>query len=302
MAAAATPAISAEASGRPWLPLPSLRPANECPELGTRQHLVQAGSITMHAVEAGVGPPLVFMHALGWDHRQWSHEILRYQARYRVIAADTRGHGASSKPAGPYSLSGFADDWQAMLDVLKVESACLIGFSLGGMIAQYMAIKHPERVAALVLVSTVCHFDPDVRAAMENRITINRELGAQAAAEAVAKSLFTQEFRDCEVQFLEKFYAWRLMQSQQCIVESIRSTFDLDTCARLSSLKMPCMVIVGSSDAATPPKAVSDLTRHLAHADIEVVDGAGHMLTIERPREFALILDGFLARHYPGSA
>ncbi len=253
----------------------------------------------MYAVEAGTGPPLVFMHALGWDHRQWSHEIAKYRDRYRVIAADTRGHGASSKPVGPYTLRGFADDWQAMLDGLGVANGCLVGFSLGGMIAQYMAINDPKRVAALVLVSTVCHFDPDVRKAMEDRIAINHELGAQAAAEAVAKSLFTEEFRRSEVPFLEKFYAWRVVQSQQCIVDSIRATFGLDTCEHLSTLKVPCMVVVGDQDVATPPAAVKDLMRHLSHAHIEVVNGAGHMLTIERPREFVRILDGFLARHYP---
>ena len=302
MAIVDTARISDQASRRPWHPLPSLRPAWECPELGTKQHAVQAGPVTMYAVEAGAGPPLVFMHALGWDHRQWAHEIARYQDRYRVIAGDTRGHGASSQASGPYTLPGFADDWLAMLDGLGVKSACLVGFSLGGMIAQYMAIKYPQRVAALMLVSTVCHFDPEVRAAMEHRITVNRELGAQAAAEAVAKSLFTEEFRQTELQFLQKFYAWRLGQSQQCIVDSIRSTFDLDTCGELSSLKMPCMVVLGGKDAATPPQAVSNLTRHLSHAEIEVVDDAGHMLTIERPQEFGRILDGFLARHYPGSA
>jgi 3-oxoadipate enol-lactonase len=256
----------------------------------------------MHAVEAGSGPALVFLHALGWDHRQWSHEILRYQDRYRVIAADTRGHGASSSPQGPYTLPGFADDWQALLDGLNVQRACLVGFSLGGMIAQYMALKHPQRVAALVLVSTVCHFDPDVRAAMEARIAINREAGAQAAAEAVAKTLFTREFCETESEFLKTFYSWRVSQPQQCIVESIRATFDLDTCAELSSLKMPCLVVAGSRDAATPPAAVALLKQHLAQATLEVVDGAGHLLTLERPCEFAKIFDGFLARHYPAGA
>jgi 3-oxoadipate enol-lactonase len=256
----------------------------------------------MHAVEAGSGPALVFMHALGWDHRQWSREILRYQDRYRVIAADTRGHGGSSKPAGPYSLSGFADEWQAMLDGLNIESACLVGLSLGGMIAQYMALKQPERVAALVLISTVCHFGPDVRAAMEKRITINRESGAQAAAEAVAKTLFTEEFCESEKEFLKTFYSWRVEQPQQCIIDSIRSTFDLDTCEELSSLKMPCLVVVGSRDAATPPAAVAGLTQNLSHARLEIVEGAGHLLTIERPQEFANILDSFLALHYPAKA
>ncbi len=253
----------------------------------------------MHAVEVGDGPPLVFLHALGWDHRQWEYEILRYRARYKVIAGDTRGHGASSKPGGPYDLTGFAADWQEMLDGLNVERACLVGFSLGGMIAQYMAIRNPERVAALVLVSTVCQFDAGVRAAMEDRIVINRKMGARAAAEAVAKSLFTQNFRDREPGFLETFYAWRVTQPQDCIVDSIRATFDLDTCARLSSLNIPCMVIAGSDDVATPPEAVAALARQLPNAELQIVDGAAHMLTIERPRAFTSLLDNFLACHYP---
>jgi len=302
MGAAPPAATSTAVSARPWHPLPSLRPAYECPELRTTQRFVQVGPITMHAVEAGSGPPLVFMHELGWDHRQWSHEILRYQDRYRVIAADTCGHGASSKPQGPYTLDAFADDWQSMLDGLNVERACLVGFSLGGMIAQHMALKHPHRVAALVLVSTVCRFDPDVRAAMEKRIAINREAGAQAAAEAVAKTLFTPEFCESESEFLSTFYSWRVSQPQRCIIDSIRATFDLDTCAGLSSLTMPCLVVAGSRDAATPAAAVALLTGHLAEATLAVVDGAGHLLTIERPREFANILDDFLARHYPAQS
>jgi pimeloyl-ACP methyl ester carboxylesterase len=137
---------------------------------------------------------------------------------------------------------------------------------------------------------------------MENRILINRELGPQAAAEAVAKSLFTQEFRESEAQFLEKFYAWRLSQPQDCIVESIRSTFDLDTCAKLPSLDIPCLVVAGSQDAATPAGAVTILAQQLRHAELQVMGNAAHMLTIERPQEFARILDSFLDRHYPRNA
>ena len=104
----------------------------------------------MMVVEAGRGRPLVFLHGLGWDHTLWARQVARYAGTYRVTAGDTRGHGGSAKPPGPYSIDLFADDWAALLDALGVRDACLVGFSQGGMIATQLAIARPD------LVGTTC--------------------------------------------------------------------------------------------------------------------------------------------------
>src|SRR5262245_30730040 len=105
---------------------------------------------------AGEGRPLLLLHGLGWSSRLWKNEIERYAKRYQVIAPDTRGHGDSEVPEGPYSIPGFAEDFIALLDTLKIKKACIVGFSQGGMAAQELATMRPDLVEALVLASTTC--------------------------------------------------------------------------------------------------------------------------------------------------
>ena len=285
----------------PWRPLPSLRPTAELPGPKVTERYAEVDGIQLYCVEAGEGRPLIFLHPLGWDHRSWEREIQSLSAEYRLIACDARGHGKSSKPPGPYSMNRFRDDFSAQLDALGIDKACIVGLSLGGMIAQYLAVQQPDRVAALVLVSTVCRMGPEVRQVMEERIEAGTKNGPLAAAQTVAKTLFSNELKEAEPEFLEKFYAWRLESSLDPIFDSMRATFGLDICASLGALTMPCMVVAGEADGATPPHAVAELAERIPNAEVRTVADCGHLIPLERPAEFTAILQDFLARHYPST-
>jgi pimeloyl-ACP methyl ester carboxylesterase len=159
------------------------------PVPGVEAHTVDGEGIRLHVASAGTGSPLVFLHGLGWDHTLWHGEFARYAGFYRVIAGDTRGHGQSDKPPGPYTIALFTADWLAVLDALAVDAACVVGFSQGGMIAMELAVEHPERVRALVLVSTACRSDPSRLTQLEARIARVKADGPVAGATMAAESI-----------------------------------------------------------------------------------------------------------------
>src|SRR5439155_1622860 len=109
---------------------------------------VDTNGTRLFVMDRGRGRALVFLHGLGWDHTLWHGVTQAFAHEYRVIAGDTRGHGRSAKPDGPYTIALFAEDWFAAFKNLRVRQACLIGFSQGGMIAQTLAVQHPEIVSA----------------------------------------------------------------------------------------------------------------------------------------------------------
>ena len=120
------------------------------------------------------------------------------------------------------------------------------------------------RRTLLALISTVCRTDPALREVMEERIAANQAKGPRAAAETVAKTLFSEPLREAEPEFLEKFYAWRVASPQDPIFDSMRATFALDICHALPRFRMPCMVVAGAADAADAADATPENVARLA--------------------------------------
>jgi 3-oxoadipate enol-lactonase len=262
---------------------------------------VEAGGVTIYAIEAGRGRPLVFLHGLGWDHSLWRDAVERFSDRYRVIAGDTRGHGRSDKPAGPYMIATFAEDWHRTLSVLGVEAACLVGFSQGGMIAQLLAIEHPEQITALVLVSTSCRSDPAVREKLEERIRLARAEGATAAARLAAQSIFSKGFMAARPERIEEFVQWRAAMDQEPLFKATRAAYDLDLSERLKTVRIPTLVMYGDEDALTPPPVVRWVAECIPDAELVGVAGAGHMIPVEKRADFESLLARFLGKHYPAT-
>jgi pimeloyl-ACP methyl ester carboxylesterase len=147
-----------------WFPVPSVA--------STRR--VATERLAMSIVEAGSGPPVLLIHGLGWDHSLWNPTVERLAKRCHAIAADTRGHGATDKPDGPYDMEMLARDYAALADALGLAGICVIGLSQGGMVAQRLALLRPDLVRALVLISTACKSAPSLRDNMEARIAAIR--------------------------------------------------------------------------------------------------------------------------------
>jgi 3-oxoadipate enol-lactonase len=262
---------------------------------------VDVNGVRLYVMDRGRGRALVFLHGLGWDHTLWRGVTQAFSDQYRVIAGDTRGHGRSTKPDGPYTIALFSADWFAALKNLRVHQACIIGFSQGGMIAQTLAVEHPEIVGALVLVSTSCRSDPAAYEALEARIRVARSEGPAAAARLAAQSVFSRGFMQARPDAVEEFVQWRAGMDQEALVHATRAGYGFDVSARLAAIQVPTLVMYGEEDVLTPPSVVTSVASHIPGAELLGVPGAGHMIPVEKAGEFELALDTFLKKHYAPS-
>lgn len=254
---------------------------------------VDAGGVGLHVAEAGEGHPLVFLHGLGWTHALWAPAFDRYAARYRVIAGDTRGHGQSDKPPGPYSITQFAKDWLATLEALDAGNAIVVGFSQGGMIAQQMALDSPSRFRGLFLACTACRSSAASASNMELRIKAMLEGGAAASARIAVRSIFSETFIDQNPAVVEQFVRCRALSDQDALIASMRATNGFDLQADLPSLRLPSQVVCASQDTLTPPARVAEVAQGLG-VSMRIVEGAGHMVQVEQAEAFYAFLDEFL--------
>jgi 3-oxoadipate enol-lactonase len=267
-----------------------------CPSTPQRYAL---GELTMNGVTAGDGRPIVFIHGLGWDYSLWGGAMTRFSGDYLTIAGDTRGHGATDKPEGPYSVDIFAKDWAELIGELATEKVLIVGFSLGGMIAQTLALDYPDLVGALVLVNTSCRSPLVGSAHLKERMEVAKRDGPAAAAMLAAKSVFSPSWRDANPAMLADFVDWRVAQDQRALGEVMRAASNFDLRDRVGALDVPTMIMTSLGDEMMPPSDQALLTEMVPAAEYVAFADAGHMLQLERPEPFESTLESFLRRHWP---
>src|SRR5580704_6516318 len=146
-------------------------------------------------------PVLVLSHALGTNLTLWDQQVEALRGSFQIIRFDTRGHGKSSAPRGPYTLSFLASDIVSLLDELGVSRAHFCGISMGGLIGQYLAVHHPERIASLVLSNTAAKIGNTEK--WDRRIQLVAEAGMPAVFEEVLDGWFSAPFRDLHPPIVE---------------------------------------------------------------------------------------------------
>lgn len=258
---------------------------------------VRAGGIDVAYWRGGrvrQGPAVLFLHGLGWDNSLWWPFVERYLDRFDVICADSRGHGGSGKPPGPYSIKMFADDMLALLDGLGVQRAAVVGLSQGGMTAQVMATRAPGRVAAMAAVATAGRTDPTAAANMEERIQAARTAGTAAAARIAAKSIFSEAFLARSPGYLDAFVTWRTGMDDAPLEAAMRALAGFDVLPDLPKLKIPVLVVAGANDRLIPPAASRAIAAAAPGAQYAEIPDSGHMIAVEQPAAFAAVLDPFL--------
>lgn len=258
--------------------------------------------LSMFCVEAGSGPPVVLLHGLGWDSSLWFPTLAQLAGRHRAIAADTRGHGDSDKPPGPYSIAQFAEDWAGLLDHLRVRDATLVGLSQGGMVAQALAINRPDLVARLVLVATSCRSHPDSKSNMEARITALADAGAQAAAQVAAESIFSAAWRRQHPEELARFLHWRCLASTEPLLAAMRAVYGYDVSPGLPGIRVPTLIIAGTGDTLIPPEASRQIADLIPGAELHLLADVGHIIPVEAPVAFARLLQDFLQQGTPATS
>jgi 3-oxoadipate enol-lactonase len=230
-------------------------------------------------------PPLVLSSSLGTTHAMWDPQVAALAERFRVLRFDTRGHGRSPAPPGPYSIDDLGRDALELLDELGLERVSWCGLSLGGMLGMWAASEAPERFERVVLACTSAHFPPPEM--WDERARDAREKGMGALADASLDRWLTPEFRDARPEladWLRAMVAATPAEGYACCCEAIR---DMNLFERLGRIAAPTLVIAADDDPSTPPAVhVEPIAAAIPGARMTVLAGARHLANVEQPDAF----------------
>jgi len=240
-------------------------------------------AVDVHYVVSGVndGPVVVLSNSLGSTHRMWDAQARALGERFTVVRYDTRGHGKSPVPPGPYFIDDLTDDLVRLLDRLGIQRAHVVGLSLGGMTAMRLAARAPERVNRLALLCTAAHLPPatDWRA----RANTVRTHGAAAVATPVVQRWFTQPFLNAHPELRDYFEAMVAATPAEGYAACCDAIANLDLRQDLSAISAPTLVIAGADDPATPPAKLEEIVAGISDSRLLVVEHAGHLANAEQP-------------------
>ncbi|MBY6067431.1 3-oxoadipate enol-lactonase [Leisingera aquaemixtae] len=236
------------------------------------------------------GAPIVFANSLGTDLRVWDAVVERLPAGLRIIRYDKRGHGLSSCPPAPYSMGALVRDAERLLDHLDVRDCMFVGLSIGGMIAQGLAVKRLDQIRALVLSNTAAKIG--TAEMWKERVRTVQSDGIEALADAVMERWFARGFRSAP-----ELQLWRNMLVQQsrdgyagCCAAIAGTDFYTPT----SGLRLPCLGIAGSEDGSTPPDLVRETVDLIPGSQFHLIRRAGHIPCVEQPDVYTERLTAFL--------
>ena len=236
------------------------------------------------------GPALVFANSLGTDLTIWDKMLPHLPAGLRLIRWDKRGHGRSSAPPAPYHMGALISDAEAVCQAWGVTDAVFVGLSIGGLIAQGLAVKRPDLVSALVLSNTAAKIG--TAQLWEDRIASIRKSGLAPAADGVMERWFSPAFLAGPdlPHWRERFIETPLEGYLGCCAAISHADFWATT----ATLTQPTLGIAGTDDKATPPDLVRETVDLIAGSRTELIRGAGHLPCIEAPEVYAGLLTDFL--------
>ena len=251
-----------------------------------------------YEVHGTAGPPLVFAHGGGADMTQWDPQVEFFSRQFQVITYDSRGHGHSGVPAEGYSVEIFTEDLSALLRHLAVPRACIIGLSMGGMVAMNLALRHPEAVAALVLVSTAAEVNEVTRQNFEQSAQIALEIGMEAFAHGFCNVVFSEAFKRLKPE-LTGFCRKRIARTSPLgYANSIRALAAQEPLiSSLAQIEIPALVVTGQIETLPHSLAYATAIRQaIPGAELAIIAEAAYLTGLEQPERFNEAVLNFLRR------
>ena len=230
-------------------------------------------------------PPLLFANSLGSDLHIWDDVADLLSEHYRIVCYDKRGHGLSDAPAPPYSLDDLARDVVGVLDYLKIEQAAICGISVGGLIAQALALNHSERVRALVLCDTGARIGS--AESWEQRIATVRAGGLPALEAPTMERWFSRDFRERNAADVRGYSNMLLRTTVDGYIGTCCALRDGDLRSAVPRISQPTLVLCGALDIATPPELSQELARLIPAGKFSQIENSAHLPCIEQPKEVA---------------
>jgi 3-oxoadipate enol-lactonase len=263
---------------------------------------VPTRDIITYYEDQGAGEPLVLIMGLSGDLQAWALTAPALSKHFRIITYDNRGAGRTSAPDKPYAIAGMADDLAALLDELQIPKAHILGFSMGGYIAQEFVLKYPNRVDRLILLATAPSIDGYGKAAVTNWINVRRSnMSREQIVRFTSQFLYSPSLLDDEARYeraiqnsLNNAYA----QQDHAFIRQAQAVLEFNAESRLSGVKSSTLVIAGKEDILVPPRNSEKLAKLIPGAKLEIRDGA-HLGAIEFPNEYNALFLEFLGAAVP---
>jgi 3-oxoadipate enol-lactonase len=236
-------------------------------------------------------PVLVLSNSLGCDVTMWDPQVAAFAMRFRVLRYDSRGHGQSAVPPGPYRIEDLGRDLLGLLDALGLERVRFCGLSKGGMVGMWLATNAPDRVERMALCNTSAYFgQPETWKA---RIEAVLASGMAAVVPQVIERWLTSDFRARAPEVVEKVRQMLLATPPEGYVACCAAIRDMDQRESIAAIRTPTLVVVGSRDPATPPEHGREIAKRIRGAKVVELN-ASHLSNVEAKERFSVAVRGFL--------
>ena len=264
---------------------------------------LNAGTVAIDYELRGTGPPLLMVNGFRRSRVVWLDRFLApLSERFQLILMDNRGTGHSDKPQDGYSIEAFADDCAGVIAGLGLPRAHVFGVSMGGMIAQRVATRHPQKIHGLALGCTDCgrngSIRPEKRIGELLRMVPNDTMDAREVARRQEELYYMPGFRNSQRELIEGMFD---LVSQNptpphAVQGHLKAIGAFDACADLPSIKVPTLVIAGEGDPLIPPQNSRLIAGRIPGAELEILPDASHFFWVEKPRETAAALIRFFGK------
>jgi pimeloyl-ACP methyl ester carboxylesterase len=263
--------------------------------------MIRAGDFNIEYYREGSGPPLLLLNGFTSQSSGWRDEFLEpLQKRFETIRYSHRGTGTSDRLSGDITLADYADDAAGLLTALDIDKAHVFGVSMGGMIAQEVALRHPQRVIGLVLGCTAPGGSQRVAAAEEVMALLTPQPGLTREQQLRRSwpAITTPEFIESHPEVLEERLRRSLINETplETAMKQMAAVQVFDAYDRLPQIKAPTLVIHGDRDVLVPVGNARLLHERIPEAKLRIIAGGGHLFTFEFPEESAAAVVDFLAK------
>ncbi len=262
---------------------------------------VKANGITLNYEERGSGTPLVLLMGLGADGSVWKEHVKVYEKHFRCFLIDNRGAGRSDKPHESYSTRMMAADTAALMDTLGIQNAHLAGISMGGAIAQELALILPERIRSLTLNCTWSHCDAYTKAVFRMFSETYASLQPDVFARLLNLWIFTPQYHTENGEDLRLRESAAAEAPERMPAHAFQAQCGAcaghDTRGRLGALKMPVLITVGDKDIFTPSGYSRKIAEEIPQSQLAVFEGGGHTHHWDSLDKFNRMTLEFMRKH-----
>ena len=260
--------------------------------------VAKIGDLSLYYELIGQGQPLVMIRGVGSNVDHWYDQVPALSQKFQLLIFDNRGIARSSDPGDPFTIHDMAADTIALMKAVGITKAHVLGYSMGGMIAQEMALNFPQYIAGLILVATDCGISQRIKAQPEATQLFSEmiRLGTDEAKLAAAHCLFAEQTFDNNPHVIQRYaeVSQRFPASQKMLAKQWAAVTQHDVCDRLPHIASPTLAITGSEDVLIPPQNTALLAQRIPDAQMVSISDGGHLFLIEQPQQFNTAVIKFL--------